>query len=186
MLQIITCDGRVIDAPWKREDVSDNVLPGPMIVRADIHHTVMADEWQALEESAFSGRPPAGEVHRRPSFTPSLGSKDSDHETLVNTVEVAAYLGHSSLRYSGKKIKGKVREFVSIAVLMHPFVFRNLSPLELPCTKTQRVVWESDFWVVKIPNMETLVYLWSLLMLGNLLPCKNYLKHNYYYYYLHQ
>ena len=107
-VKIITCDGRIIDAPWKKEETQDTVLPAPVSVVADVHHTVDRHMKDKSEKDALSSKTSAVQVHRRPSFTPSLGSKDSDHETLVNTVEVAAYLGRSSLRYSSKKIKGKV------------------------------------------------------------------------------
>ena len=107
-VKIITCDGRVIDAPWKKEGTQDTALLAPVSIVAEVHHTVVKDEWQALERDALSSKTSVAQLHHRPNFTPSLGSKDADHETLVDTVEVAAYLRHNSLRYSSKKIKGKV------------------------------------------------------------------------------
>ena len=107
-MTLITCDGREIPYPMRKntevQEVSLHQGPIPMPIQAEVH-AIVESHMQTQNES---DGPDKATFQRRPSFTPSIGSKDSDHETLINTVEVAAHFSQSSLHYSGKRLRGKV------------------------------------------------------------------------------
>lgn len=79
-------------------------------VHSHVHAVVHSHMLTELEEGrGGEGAKGGATVTRRPSLTPSIGSKNSDHEALMNTVEVAAYFSRSSLRYSKRRLRGLVR-----------------------------------------------------------------------------
>ena len=78
-------------------------------IHSHVHAVVHSHMLTELEEGRGEGAKGGATVTRRPSFTPSIGSKNSDHEALMNTVEVAAYFSRSSLRYSKRRLRGLVR-----------------------------------------------------------------------------
>ena len=84
--------------------MSSHQHPALMPIQAEVH-AIVQSHMQTQNEPDDSDK---ATFQRRPSFTPSIGSKDSDHETLINTVEVAAHFSQSSLYYSGKRLRGKV------------------------------------------------------------------------------
>ena len=54
------------------------------------------------------------------STSASIGSENSDHEAVMNTVEAAAYFTRTSLRYSKGRLRGMVREIGNKATVYVP------------------------------------------------------------------
>lgn len=106
-IKVITCDGRLIPLPYGKGQLSQAVpkeltIPVHAHVHAIVHSHMLTEEGRDEAEKT--------RMTRRPSLTPSIGSKNSDHEAVMNTVEVAAYFTRTSLRYSKRKLRGMVRE----------------------------------------------------------------------------
>lgn len=98
-LSIVTCDGRLVPFHVRKRNVKSSqsvqqhlqAINRPVHVGSRVHEMVVSSE-----------------VHGRPSCTPSIGSRQSDHEAVINTVEMAAQISRSSFKYSGKRREGKV------------------------------------------------------------------------------
>ena len=103
VLSIITCDGRHISYPWRKP--RGNLKQE---VPVSLHSVPTTAEIHSSDNKKENDQPSHSIINCRPSFTPSIGSHDSDHETLMNTVEFAAHISRSSFRYSKKRLKGKV------------------------------------------------------------------------------
>ena len=106
-LSIVTCDGRPVPYHVRRKDFKssqsvqqhlDDIRSQPIRVADGRIHKIVDYEF-----------------HRRPSYTPSVGSRQSDHDSFINTVEMAAKISNrSSFRYIDKKLEGKVTKVMVV------------------------------------------------------------------------
>lgn len=104
---MITCDGRSIPYPYGKGATPKPTarVPSELIsvpIQAEVH-AMIESQRRSDEEKNKSN------LIRKPSFTPSIGSKDSNHDALVNTFEVANQFSRSSLQYSKRRLRGKVQ-----------------------------------------------------------------------------
>lgn len=98
-LAMVTCDGRQVPFHVRKKDVKtsqsvqqhlQHLAKQPIHVDKRIHEVVKQ------------------EMVPKSNFERSVGSRQSDQEAFVNTIEMAAQIGRSSFKYSNKRLQGKV------------------------------------------------------------------------------
>ena len=104
-INMITCDGRTVPYPYGK---GATPKPGGRVPSELISIPVQTEVQAMIESHSVVSEDSRSKLLRKPSFTPSIGSKDSNHETLMNTFEVAQQFSRSSLRYSRRRLRGKV------------------------------------------------------------------------------
>lgn len=129
-ITMITCDGRIIPYPYSTGELfhpfnTHNTTTGigglmSIPIQADVHAMVESN-MRLEQERGDNNRHYKRDIFRRSSFTPSIGSKDSDHEALINTVEVAAHFSRSSFRYSKRRLKGVVNKTKCTSLILVHF-----------------------------------------------------------------
>ncbi len=104
VLSIVTCDGRYLPYHIRKKDFKSSQSIQQHLQSISSHPVRIDSRIRKIVDH---------EIHRRPSYTPSIGSRHSDHESLINTVEMAAKIaGRNSFRYSNKKLEGKVQYYL--------------------------------------------------------------------------